>query len=343
MHGEEAEMTHRRWAKGALDLIGETPLVHLRTVSEACGATVLGKCEFLNPGYSVKDRIARYMVERAEEDGTLRPGGLLVEATVGTTGVGLAVVGAAKGYRTILFMPENVSPEKVDLLQALGAEVVLAPHTTWDDPQHYYAQAAAYAGDNDNAYFVDQFYNTRNVDAHYRTTGPEIWKQTGGEVDALVTGMGTTGTLVGAGRYLKERKPEVRIVASDCEGSAYHGWFHDGSVEVDGATVLEGVGIGKIPGCYDAAALDDVIRINDTAAVCMTRHLARAEGLLVGGSAGLSVAGAFRLAREGGGGKTYVTFLCDTGTRYLSRLFNEAFLREKGLWEAANGRIEEFC
>ena len=332
------------WKGSVLDLIGNTPMLHLRTVSEACGARILAKCEFLEPGYSVKDRVALYMVERAEREGRLRPGGTIVEATVGNTGIGLAMVGAAKGYPTVIFMPENVSAEKIDLLRAMGADVRLAPKTSWGEPEHYYQQARRFAeSQGERAFFVDQFQNLWNVDAHHATTGPEIWEQTGGAVDYLVTGMGTSGTLVGAGKYLKERKPAVRVIGVDPPGSVYAGWFRDRSEAVEGSTCIEGVGIGRVPGCYDGTVLDEVIRVDDAAAVSMVWHLARREGLFVGGSAGLSVAAAYRIAREEGRGKTLVCFLCDTGTRYLSRLFSPEWLREQGLWEAAQGPFEEFC
>jgi cysteine synthase A len=330
--------------ESVLDLVGNTPLLHLRTLSESCGATILAKCEFLEPGYSVKDRIARYMVERAEREGLLRPGGTLVEATVGNTGIGLAMVGSARGYPTVIFMPDVVSQEKIDLLHAMGADVRLVPKADWSDPDHYYQQAKRFADERPGeAFFVDQFQNLWNVEAHRHTTGPEIWEQTGGELDYLVTGMGTSGTLVGAGLYLKERDPGIRVVGCDIAGSVYRSHFHEGELRAEGESWIEGVGIGEIPGCYDEGPIDDVILVEDSAAVCMIWHLARREGLVAGGSSGLSVAGAYRLAREGGEGKTFVCFLCDTGTRYLSRLFNPAWLEEQGLWGAAQGSVEDHC
>jgi cysteine synthase A len=343
-HGKERAVGKGEWKEGVLDLIGDTPLIHLRTVSEACGARILAKCEFLAPGYSVKDRIARHILERAEAAGKLRPGKIIVEATAGNTGIGLAMVAAAKGYRTALFLSDDVSSEKIDLLRAMGAEVHVSPKTTWDDPNHYYQEATRYVESlGEEAYFVDQFTNLWNVEAHYETTGPEIWRQTAGEVDYLVTGMGTAGTVVGTGRYLKERKPEVRIIGVDPSGSVYHRYFHEGLQEAEGVTYMEGVGIGQIPGCYDREALDDTIHVDDGAAICMIWHLAGKEGLFVGGSSGLSVAGAYRIAREEGGGKTFVCFLCDTGARYLSKLFNPGWLEEHGFWEASQGSLEEHC
>ncbi len=322
---------HDRVVENPIDLIGSTPLVHLRSFDEATGCRILGKCEFMNPGDSVKDRPARFMVEEAERSGRLRPGGTVVEGTAGNTGIGVAMVCAAKGYRCILVIPETMAPEKIDLVRAYGAEVVLTKKVPWGDPGHYHEVAKRIVAETPGAVFADQFNNPANTASHYETTGREIWDQTGGRVDALVAGMGTSGTIVGAGRYLKERNPKCRVVVSDPMGSLYYNHIRHGEAKAEGSSILEGVGIGRLPGILDTSPIDDIIRVDDREALEAMRQVIRKEGLFVGGSAGLSVAGAVRVAADLGPGKTLVTILCDTGRNYMSRVFNDAWLAEKGL------------
>jgi len=327
---------HDRVLDGPLELIGHTPLVHLKTFDEETGCRILGKCEFMNPGDSVKDRAALYMVEAAERTGKLRPGGVVVEGTAGNTGIGLAMICAAKGYRCILVIPETMAREKIDLVRAYGAEVVLAKKAPWGSPDHYHGIAQRIVAETDGAVFTDQFNNAANTRAHYETTGPEIWEQTGGSVDALVAGMGTSGTLMGAGRYLKERNPRVRIVAVDSMGSVYYNYVRSGEPRAEGSSVLEGVGIGRVPGIFDRSdpTLDEIIRIDDASALAATRRVIAREGLFVGGSSGISVAGALDVAARMGPGRTLVTILCDTGRNYMSKLFDESWRRAQGIaWE----------
>ena len=314
-----------------LELIGHTPLVFLRAVSARAGARIYGKCEFLNPTGSVKDRAALGIVEAAEERGELRPGGTIVEGTAGNTGIGLAYVAAQKGYRCILVIPDTMSPEKIELTRLMGAEVQLVPKAPYSDPRHYNHVARDLAAGMPNAFWANQFDNRDNVQAHYTTTGPEIWEQTEGKVDAVVFGSGTGGTISGVGRFLKERNPGVRVVVADPGGSAIHAWVKEGKLEAPGSSIIEGVGIARITKCFDREVVDDALQITDQEAVNETYRLLWDEGLLVGSSAGLSVAGAVRWAQGEGRGKVIVCALCDTGTRYLSRLFNPDWLAAQNL------------
>ncbi len=322
---------HDHVAENPLDLIGNTPLVHLRSFDGASGCRILGKCEFMNPGDSVKDRPARYMVETAERAGSLKPGGVVVEGTAGNTGIGLALVCAAKGYRCILVIPETMAREKIDLVRAFGAEVVLAKKAPWGDPNHYHEIARRIVADTPGAVFMNQFDNPANTVSHYETTGRELWEQTGGQVDALVAGMGTSGTLVGAGRYIKERNPALRVVVADPMGSVYYNYLTKGEPKAEGSSVLEGVGVGRLPGIFEKGPIDDIIRIDDREALGAMWQIIRREGLFVGGSSGLSVAAAVKVAREIGPGKTIVTVLCDSGRNYMSKVFNEDWMKAQGL------------
>jgi cysteine synthase A len=312
-----------------LSLIGHTPLVRLRAASEAAGAEIFAKCEQFNPGGSVKDRIALYMTRRAEERGDLKPGGVIVEGTAGNTGIGFAVVGAALGYRTVIVMPRTMAREKIDFLRAFGVELHLVDKAPWDDPGHYSHVARRLAGEIPGAWFANQFGNPDNTLCHYETTGPEIWEQMEGCVDALVAGMGSSGTLLGAGRFLKEKNPALKAVCADPWGSRYHLWFHEGRDEGPGSSVIEGVGIGKIPSIYDKKYLDDVIKVDDSEAMTWALHLARREGIFAGGSSGLSLAGAVRTAQKYPGARV-ACVLPDTGERYLSKLFTEEEMRKWG-------------
>ncbi len=325
-------MTHHdRVVESPLGLIGNTPLVHLRSFDRESGCRILGKCEFMNPGASVKDRPALFMIEQAEREGRLRPGGVVVEGTAGNTGIGIALVCAAKGYRCILVIPETMAREKIDLVRSYGAEVVLTKKAPWGDPGHYHEVAQRIVAETPGAIFADQFNNPANTEAHYRTTGAELWEQTGGRIDALVAGMGTSGTLVGAGRYLKEKNPAIKVVVSDPMGSVYFNYITSGDPKGEGSSILEGVGIGRLPGIFDKGPIDEIIRIDDREALGVMRRIIENEGLFVGGSAGLSVAGALKVARDLGPGKTIVTVLCDSGRNYMSRIFDQDWLAAQGL------------
>ena len=322
---------HDRVVEQSLDLIGNTPLVHLRSFDDATGCRILGKCEFLSPGHSVKDRPALYMIQQAERDGRLKPGGVVVEGTAGNTGIGVAMVCAAKGYRCILVIPETMAREKAEMAAAFGAEVRLVKKAPWGDPNHYHEIAKRIVADTPGAVFADQFNNPANTQAHYETTGRELWEQTGGVVDALVAGMGTSGTMVGAGRYLKERNPKLKVVVADPMGSVYFNYLTRGEPKAEGSSVLEGVGIGKVPGIYERGPIDDIIRVNDQEALAAMKQIIRREGLFVGGSSGLSVAGALKVASHMGPGKTIVTILTDSGRNYMSRVFNAEWMAAQGL------------
>ena len=319
-----------------LDCIGDTPLVYLHEPSRQAGAHLFGKCEFLNPGLSVKDRPALTIIQEAERRGELKPGGTVVEGTAGNTGIGLAIVCAVRGYRCILFIPETMSRDKVDFLRAFGADVRLVPKKPWGDPEHYHNLAAKLADETPGALFADQFGNPANVQAHYETTGPEIWRQSKGQVDVLMAGMGTSGTIVGAGRYLKEQNPEIRIVVTDPGGSVYLNYIQNGEERAEGSSIIEGVGIGKIPPLFDPQDIDEIFRVHDPESVAMNRTLVEKEGMFLGGCAGMVVAGAVQWARRAGQAPDHrpwniVTVLTDTGLRYLSRLYDPDWLRSQGL------------
>jgi len=317
-------------------LVGNTPLVRLRKASERTGCEILGKCEFLNPGGSVKDRAALAIVEDAERKGLLRPGGVIVEGTAGNTGIGLALVGNVRGYRTVIVMPETQSQEKKDMLRILGADLRLVPAVPYKDPNNYVKVAGRLAeelarSEPNGAIWANQFDNVANREGHYRTTGPEIWEQTGGRIDAFTCAVGTGGTLAGVGMFLKERNPAIRIVCADPMGAALYHWYKHGELRAEGSSITEGIGQSRITKNLEGAPVDDAVRIPDEEALPIIFDLVREEGLVLGGSSGINVAGAIRVAEELGPGHTVVTILCDYGTRYQSRLFNPTFLREKGL------------
>lgn len=322
--------------QGFVDLVGNTPLVRLNGVSALTGCDILGKCEFLNPGGSVKDRAALAIVEDAERKGLLRQGGVIVEGTAGNTGIGLALVGNARGYRTVIVMPETQSQEKIDLLRLIGADLRLVPAVPYKDPNNYVKVSGRLAEDlartePHGAIWANQFDNTANRDGHYRTTGPEIWEQTGGRIDAFTCAVGTGGTLAGVGMALKERKPDCRIVLADPMGAALYHHYKHGELKAEGSSITEGIGQGRITANLEGAPIDDAVRIPDEEALPYIFDLVIQEGLVLGGSSGINIAAAVRVARELGPGHTVVTILCDGGTRYQSKLFNPAFLREKGL------------
>jgi cysteine synthase A len=316
---------------GFAGAVGNTPLIRLKKLSEETGCEILGKAEFFNPGGSVKDRAALYIIQDAEKRGTLKPGGTVVEGTAGNTGIGLAHICAARGYRCVIVIPDNQSEEKMELLRTLGAEVRPVPPKPYKDDNNYQKIAGRLAEELPKAIWAQQFDNVVNRQAHYETTGPEIWRDTDGRVDAFVSSVGTGGTLAGVARFLKEKKPAVRIVLADPEGSALYSWKKTGKLEASGSSITEGIGTTRITANFEGTPVDDAVRVDDRRAVAMVYRLLREEGLFVGGSTGINVAGAVDVARSLGPGHTIVTVLCDRGSLYFKRLFNAAWLREKGL------------
>ena len=317
-------------------LVGNTPLVRLKRASEETGCEILGKCEFMNPGGSVKDRAAVAIITDAERRGLLRPGGVIVEGTAGNTGIGLALFANTRGYRTVIVIPETQSQEKMDMLRLAGAELRPVPAVPYKDPNNYVKLAGRLAEElartePNGAIWANQFDNVANREGHYHNTGPEIWEQTAGKVDAFTCAVGTGGTLAGVGMFLKERNPGVRIVASDPMGAALYNFYKHGELKSEGSSITEGIGQGRITANLEGAPVDDAVQVRDEEALPVVFDLVRDEGLVLGGSSGINVAGAMKVARELGPGHTVVTILCDYGTRYQSKLFNPAFLREKGL------------
>jgi cysteine synthase len=319
-----------------VDAVGGTPLIRLRRLSEQSGWEILGKAEFMNPGGSVKDRAARAIVLDAERRGVLRPGGTVVEGTAGNTGIGLAHVCNARGYRCVIVMPDNQSPEKYALIEALGAEVRRVKTVPYSDPNHYQKVAGRLAEQLPDAIWANQFDNVANRAAHFETTGPEIWEQTGGRIDAFVAASGTGGTIAGVSEYLKGRNPGIRTVLADPPGSALYEYVRHGVVKATGSgSITEGIGIGRVTANMQGAPIDDALHIEDAETVGHVYRLLREEGLFVSSTSGINVAAAVRVAAELGPGHTIVTVLCDSGAKYVSRLFNREWLAQKGLLEAA--------
>lgn len=319
-----------------LDLIGNTPLIKLKRASEATGCTILGKCEFLNPGQSVKDRAALYIIKDAIERGELRPGGVVVDGTAGNTGIGLAMVANALGMRTVIVIPETQTQEKKDTLRALGADLVEVPAVPYRNPNNYVKVSGRMAEklareEPNGAVWANQFDNVANRRAHVETTGPEVWDQTGGEVDGFICAVGTGGTLAGVAAALRERKPEIAIGLADPPGAALFSYYTTGELKAEGSSITEGIGQGRITANLEGFEPDHSFQIPDEESVPVCFDLLEHEGLCLGPSSGVNVAGAIRLARELGPGKTIVTILADYGTRYQSKLFNAGFLLSKGL------------
>jgi cysteine synthase A len=322
--------------EGFVDAVGNTPLIALRKASELTGCRILGKAEFLNPGGSVKDRAAKYIILDAEERGELQPGGVVVEGTAGNTGIGLALVGNARGYRTVIVIPETQSQEKKDMLRLCGAELREVPAVPFKNPENYVHVAERLAkelsaSEPRGVLYANQWDNLSNRDGHFRSTGPEIWEQTGGRVDGFTCAIGTGGTLAGVGLFLKERNPDVVIAAADPMGAAMYDYFKHGKLASEGSSITEGIGQGRVTRNIDGAPVDDAYRIPDEEMLPIVFDLLDEEGLCLGGSSGINVAGAIRLAKDLGPGHTVVTVLCDSGTRYQSKLFDPSFLRSKGL------------
>jgi len=319
-------------ASGFVGAVGNTPLIRLRGVSEETGCEILGKAEFMNPGGSVKDRAASAIVLEAERRGELPPGGTVVEGTAGNTGIGLAHVCNARGYRCVIVMPDNQSPEKYRLLEMLGAEVHQVPVVPYSNPNQYQKVAQRLAASLPNAVWSNQFDNTANRDTHARTTGPEIWAQTNGHIDAFVAATGTGGTFAGVAQYLKSRRPAVRCVLADPPGSSLYHYVRSGTLQATGSgSITEGIGIGRITANLEGAPIDDGVYIEDADTVRHVYRLLHEEGLFLGSTSGINVAAAVRVAQGLGPGHTIVTVLCDGGAKYQSRLFNREWLEHKGL------------
>jgi cysteine synthase A len=323
--------------KDVVEAIGNTPLIKLTRASEATGCTILGKAEFMNPGQSVKDRAGKWMILEAEKRGDLKPGGLVVEATAGNTGIGLAVVASARGYRTLIVIPDTQSQEKKDMLRLCGAELVEVPALPYANPNNYQHVGRRLADqlrkkEPNGVLFADQWNNLDNAKAHYESTGPEIWQQTGGKVDGFVCSVGTGGTLAGASRYLKEKNKGIVIACADPPGNAMYELFKHGQAKTTpGGSITEGIGLGRVTSVIETAKVDDAYLIPDEETVPIIYELLEHEGLCLGGSTGVNVAGAIRLAKQLGPGKTIVTILADSGNRYQSKLFNPDFMRSKNL------------
>jgi cysteine synthase A len=321
---------------GFVAAIGNTPLIKLKAASEQTGCTILGKAEFLNPGGSVKDRAAWAIIRDAEKRGALKPGGVIVEGTAGNTGIGLALVGNSRGYRTVIVMPETQSQEKKDMLRLCGVDLRLVPALPFKDPGNYIRTSERLAAELANhepngVIWANQFDNTANRDGHFRTTGPEIWEQTDGRVDGFIAAVGTGGTLTGTGLALKERNRGIKIGLADPMGSAIYNYFQNGALKAEGSSISEGIGQGRITQNLADAPVDMQFQITDEEALPLVFDLLQHEGLAMGGSTAINIAGAIKMAEELGPGHTIVTILCDWGHRYQSKLYNPAFLREKNL------------
>jgi cysteine synthase A len=321
---------------GLVEAIGNTPLIRLRKASELTGCTILGKAEFANPGGSIKDRAALYILLDAERRGVLQPGGLVVEGTAGNTGIGLALVGNARGYRTLIVIPETQSQEKKDALRLCGAVLREVPAVPYKDPGNYVRVAERLArelaaSEPNGVLYANQWDNLANREAHYRGTGPEIWRQTDGHVDGFVCAIGTGGTLAGVAAFLKERRSSIAIACADPLGAAMYHWFTHGELKSEGNSITEGIGQGRITGNLEGLTVDHAYQVPDEEALPLLFDLLAEEGLFLGGSSGINVAGAIRLARDLGPGKTIITILADSGQRYQSKLWTPAFLRSKGL------------
>ncbi|HTQ70692.1 MAG TPA: cysteine synthase A [Acidocella sp.] len=317
-------------ADGLIGAIGNTPLIRLKRASALTGCEILGKAEFCSPGGSVKDRAGLAIIRDAEARGVLKPGGVIVEGTAGNTGIGITLVANALGYKSIIVMPETQSQEKIDFLRMIGADLRLVPAKPFKDPGNYVHVSRRLAQEL-GAVWANQFDNLANREGHRATTGPEIWAQTGGRVDAFTCACGTGGTLAGVAFALKARKPEVKIVLADPEGSGLYGWVKNGDLTVTGSSITEGIGQSRVPENLNGAPIDDALRIPDTEALEQVFDLMIHEGISVGGSAGINVAAAIRVAQEMGPGHSIVTILCDGGARYQSKLFNPDFLKSKNL------------
>ncbi|NJK41692.1 MAG: cysteine synthase A [Acaryochloridaceae cyanobacterium SU_2_1] len=316
---------------GFVGTVGNTPLIRLHSFSEQTGCEILGKAEFLNPGGSVKDRAALFMINDAEEKGLLKPGGTVVEGTAGNTGIGLAHICNAKGYRCLIVIPETQSQEKMDALRLLGAEVRAVPALPYSDPNNYVKLSGKLAESIDNAIWTNQFDNLANRQAHYETTGPELWQQTEGKIDAWVASTGTGGTYAGVAMYLKEKNSRIKVVLADPMGSGLYSYVKTGQIATEGSSITEGIGNSRVTANLEGAPIDDAIRVDDLDCLRVIYQLLQRDGLFLGGSVGINVGAAVALAHQMGPGHRIVTVLCDSGARYQSKLFNADWLAAKGL------------
>ncbi|MFK8186565.1 MAG: cysteine synthase A [Phormidesmis sp.] len=317
---------------GFVGTVGNTPLIRLNSFSEETGCEILGKAEFLNPGGSVKDRAALFIIEQAEKEGRLKPGGTVVEGTAGNTGIGLTHICNAKGYKCVIIIPETQSKEKIDLLRTLGADVRTVPAVPYRDDNNYVKVSGRLAEELPNAIWANQFENLANRQAHYATTGPEMWAQTDGKIDGWTAATGTGGTYAGVSLFLKEKNPNVRCVVADPMGSGLYSYVKTGDIKPEGNSVTEGIGNSRITGNMEGVPMDDAIQIDDPEALRVIYQLLYKEGLFMGGSVGINVGAAVALAKEMGPGHTIVTILCDGGSRYQSKIFDREWLESKGLW-----------
>ncbi|XGB41299.1 MAG: cysteine synthase A [Nodosilinea sp. LVE1205-7] len=325
--------------QGFVDAIGHTPLIRINSLSQATGCEILGKAEFLNPGGSVKDRAALYIIQDAETRGLLKPGGTVVEGTAGNTGIGLAHICNARGYRCLIIIPDTQSQEKIDLLRTLGAEVKTVPAVPYRDPNNYVKLSGRIAAEMDNAIWANQFDNLANRQAHYQTTGPEIWQQTDGRVDGWVAATGTGGTYAGVALFLKEQNPAIQCVVADPLGSGLYSYIKTGEIKIEGNSITEGIGNSRVTANMEGVPIDDAMQISDPEALAVLYQLLYQDGLFMGGSVGINLAAAAELARRMGPGHRIVTILCDGGSRYQSRIYNRNWLEQKGLW---SDRLEFF-
>ena len=323
-------------SSGFIEAIGNTPLIRLNNASEITGCEIYGKAEFMNPGGSVKDRAAKAIIEHAEKSGNLKIGGTIVEGTAGNTGISLAMCANARGYETVIVLPETQSQEKKDMLRICGADLRLVPAVPYKDPNNYVRYSEKLANDlskenSKGVIWANQFDNVANQEGHYETTGPEIWKQTKGKIDGFICSVGSGGTIAGISRYLKEQKPDITIGLSDPLGSALYNYYENGELKSEGNSISEGIGQGRITANLDYAKIDKAFQVSDQEALPIIFDLHSEEGLLLGGSSAINVAGAINLAKHLGPGKTIVTILCDSGSRYFTKLWNPEFLKEKNL------------
>jgi cysteine synthase len=317
--------------RGFVHSIGNTPLIRLNSFSDETGCEILGKAEFMNPGGSVKDRAALYIIEDAERKGLLKPGGTVVEGTAGNTGIGLAHICNAKGYKCLIIIPETQSAEKIETLRTLGAEVRTVPAVPYKDPNNYVKLSGRIAAETENAVWANQFENLANRQAHYETTAAEMWHQTDGKIDAWVAATGTGGTFAGVSLFLKERNPQIKTVVADPMGSGLYSYIKTGEIKMEGSSITEGIGNSRITGNMEDVPIDDAIQIDDRECLKVLNQLLHRDGLFMGGSVGINVAAAVRLARQMEPGQTIVTVLCDGGARYQSKLFNPEWLASKQL------------
>jgi cystathionine beta-synthase len=327
-----------------LQAIGNTPMVRLNKMAPKNGPIILAKAEFMNPGGSIKDRMALYIIEKAEKDGLLRPGGTIVENTSGNTGMGVAIAAAVKGYKAVFTMPDKMSNEKVDLLKAFGARVVITPtDVPADSPRSYYETAKRIARETPNSFYLNQYHNLDNIESHYRITGPEIFEQTKGKINYLVGGIGTGGTISGAGRFLKEKIPGLKVIAADPVGSVFYNYFKDHKMIEPHVYKVEGIGEDMITGAMDFSVIDDIIQVTDQECFLAARDLARKEGLFAGGSSGGAVVAALQVARKAQPDDIIVVILPDSGTRYLSKFYNDGWMADNGFFpfETLSGQVSD--